>query len=340
MGRDVAGLRIDKKPSVVNVKSNGTNNGAVHVAPKALPKKVEMKNYEPDNHSVKGRLPDECNKKQDVLSVKSTNHEPEEKIIRAEPQKSSDKMLSLPVKPASASDVNGMINANSLEPLTPAAEAEKQTSGTDHANGAETNDFGVKCSPQSNDLLTPKTTKKSQPNSPSMSTKQQHFHNKKIYDEEDNWSLASSTATSVRTIKSRVTVPVAPKFSCMDRLERRKEFYTKLEQKHKALEKEKQEYEARTQEEEQAAIKQLRKSMVHKANPVPSFYHEGPPPKVELKKLPVTRAKSPNLTRRKSCGDAVKTSPEDKGLHGRATPHSVGIYKEGKNSPITPKGKD
>lgn len=60
--------------------------------------------------------------------------------------------------------------------------------------------------------------------------------------------------------------------------------------------------------------------------------------------LPVTRAKSPNLTRgsarRKSCGDTVKASPEDKGLNGRATRHSAGVYREGKNSPITPKGKD
>ncbi|KAL6512202.1 hypothetical protein OROMI_034682 [Orobanche minor] len=134
-------------------------------------------------------------------------------------------------------------------------------------------------------------------------------------------------------------VPVAPRFSCVDRLERRREFYTKLEEKHKALEKEKLEYEARTKEEEEAAIKQLRKNMVVKANPVPSFYREGPPPKIELKKMPVTRARSPNLTRRKSCGDAaVKPSPEDKGLCGRAARRSVGVFhKEGKASPVQKK---
>lgn len=53
--------------------------------------------------------------------------------------------------------------------------------------------------------------------------------------------------------------------------------------------------------------------------------------------LPLTRAKSPNLTRRKSFGDAVKSSPMEKGISGRATRCSVGVYKEAINSFITPK---
>ncbi|KAL0285288.1 UNVERIFIED_CONTAM: protein WVD2-like 2 [Sesamum angustifolium] len=263
---------------------------------------------------------------QDVLGVKSTNHEPEEKIIKAEAQKSTDKKLSSPAKPASGS------TANSFEPATPGLEADKQTSSATYANGTENNNFGVQVLPKSNDSHSPKSSKKSQSNSNFMSRKLLQPNDKNYYDEEDNWSLASSISSTATSVRTRVTVPVAPRFSCVDRLERRKEFYSKLEEKHKALEKEKLEYEARTKEDEQAAIKQLRKTMVYKANPVPSFYREGPPPKVELKKLPVTRAKSPNLTRRKSCGDAVKSSPDDKGLCGRATRHSVVLT--GKPKPL------
>ena len=55
--------------------------------------------------------------------------------------------------------------------------------------------------------------------------------------------------------------------------------------------------------------------------------------------LPVTRAKSPKLTRRKSCGDAVNSSPVEKGVCARATRHSIGIYKEGSSTTSTPKYK-
>ncbi|KAJ6694141.1 hypothetical protein OIU85_004883 [Salix viminalis] len=187
--------------------------------------------------------------------------------------------------------------------------------------------LGGNSSTNSSNAQSPASMKKSQQNSPSTARKPLQPDNKKHHDEEDSWSVASSTAVSVRTIKS-VTVGTAPTFRSAERAAKRMEYYSKLEEKHRALEKERSQAEERTKEEQEAAIRQLRKNMAYKANPVPNFYYEPPAPKVERKKLPLTRPQSPKLNRRKSCSDAVQTSQEEVGKHCARHRHSISNHKD------------
>ncbi|KAK1439422.1 hypothetical protein QVD17_05240 [Tagetes erecta] len=304
MGRDFDRIRADKKLNTVTMKSNGVAHGSNHHSPKPSGGSVNIRK----SKGGEGSQVETSLEKKETVGLKITNQETVSsmgKTPKPEPSKSSEKLIRSPVSPASG----------------PASR--------------EANDnAGLHISSNTSSFRSPISTKQSQQGYPFSGLRAPQSYSNKYHDDDDNWSLASSAVTSC-TVRSRVTVGVAPSFRSAQRAAQRKEFYTKLEQKHQALKAEKMEYEARTKEEQEEAIKQLRKSMVIKANPVPSFYRQGPPPKVELKKLPVTRAKSPNITRRKSCGDTTHSTIDEKALCSRVR-HSLGSYKPGSatSSPV------
>jgi len=123
-------------------------------------------------------------------------------------------------------------------------------------------------------------------------------------------AASSASSSSFKKLPSSSTTTAASgfNFKCEERAQKRRDFYAKLEERMKVKEEEKRAEEAKRMQEKEAQFKELRRALAYKANPIPSFYQEPPPPKRELKKVPPTRAKSPNLTISKRRSSDVSVS--------------------------------
>ena len=148
MGKDITGIRIDKKPHGHTVKSNGISHDT---APQVTSESGETESTVVENHTAEDLL-DEGQEKQDLLGIKSINSEvgtPEEKSQKPEIQKSSEKTSTSPIRPVSGSLAADNFPSDSKVSHSSSDKTEKQAS-------ISTADSDANFSPSIKDFHSPK----------------------------------------------------------------------------------------------------------------------------------------------------------------------------------------